>query len=65
MSDLFWLTDAQMERLKPFFPLSDGVPPVDHKRVLTGIIFRNRNWLRWRDALAGCARGVWSAKDAL
>jgi hypothetical protein len=21
MSDLFWLTEAQMERLKPFFPL--------------------------------------------
>jgi hypothetical protein len=22
MSDLFWLTDAQMARLKPFFPKS-------------------------------------------
>jgi transposase len=29
MSDLFWLTDAQMERLKPFFPRSHGVPRVD------------------------------------
>ncbi len=29
MSDLFWLTVAQMERLKPFFPLSHGVPRVD------------------------------------
>lgn len=28
MSDLSWLTDAQMERLKPFFPLSHGVPRV-------------------------------------
>lgn len=25
MGDLFWLTDVQMERLKPFFPLSHGV----------------------------------------
>ena len=50
MSDLFWLTDAQMERLKPFFPLSHGVPRVDDKRVLSGIIFINRNGLRWRDA---------------
>ena len=52
MSDLFWLTDAQMERLKPFFPLSRGVKRVDDKRVLSGIIFINRNGLRWRDAPA-------------
>ena len=50
MSDLFWLTDAQMERLKPLFPLSHGVPRVDDKRVLSGIIFVNRIGLRWRDA---------------
>ncbi len=49
MSDLFWRTDAQMERIKPFFPLSHGVPRVDDKRVLSGIIFINRNGLRWRD----------------
>ena len=52
MADLFWLTDAQMERLKPFFPLSHGVPRVDDRRVLSGIIFINRNGLRWRDAPA-------------
>jgi transposase len=52
MSDLFWLTDAQMERIKPFFPLSHGVPRVDDKKVLSGIIFINRNGLRWRDAPA-------------
>ena len=51
MDDLFWLTEAQMERLKPFFPLSHGVPRVDDRRVLSGIIFINRNGLRWRDAL--------------
>jgi transposase len=50
MSDLFWLTDAQMERLKPFSPLSRGVSRVDDKRVLSGIIFISRNRLRWRDA---------------
>ena len=46
MSDLFWLTDAQMARLKPFFPLSHGVARVDDRRVLSGIIFVNRNGLR-------------------
>lgn len=52
MSDLFWLSEAQMARLKPFFPLSHGVPRVDDRKVLSGIIFINRNGLRWRDAPA-------------
>jgi transposase len=52
MNDLFWLTAGQMERLKPFFPLSHGVPRVDDRRVLSGIIFINRNGLRWRNAPA-------------
>ena len=50
MSDLFWLTEAQMQRLRPFFPKSRGMPRVDDRRVLSGIIFINRNGLRWRDA---------------
>ena len=50
MSDLFWLTDAQMARLAPFFPKSHGKPRVDDRRVLSGIIFINRNGLRWRNA---------------
>ncbi|MEO9781428.1 MAG: IS5/IS1182 family transposase, partial [Sedimentitalea sp.] len=29
MSDLFWLSDAQMARLKPYFPKSHGKPRVD------------------------------------
>jgi transposase len=50
MSDLYWLTDEQMERLRPFFPKGHGRPRVDDRRVLSGIIFVNRNGLRWRDA---------------
>jgi len=52
MSDLFWLTETQMARLRPFFPKSHGKPRVDDRRVLSGIIFINRNGLRWRDAPA-------------
>lgn len=26
MSDLFWLSEAQVERLRPFFPKSRGRP---------------------------------------
>ena len=50
MSDLFWLNDAQMARLEPYLPKSHGKPRVDDRRVLSGIIFINRNGLRWRDA---------------
>ena len=55
MSDLFWLTDEQierlpMERLRPFFPTSHGEPRVDDRLVLSGIVSVNRNGLRWRDA---------------
>lgn len=52
MDDLFWLDDAQMERLAPFFPKSRGRARVDDRRVLSGIVFVNRNGLRWRDAPA-------------
>ena len=51
MSSLFCLTDAQMARLTPFFSKSHGKPRVDDRRVLSGIIFINRNGLRWCDAL--------------
>ena len=50
MSNLFWLTEAHMDRLRPFFPKSHGRPRVDDRLVLSGIIFINRNGLRWRDA---------------
>jgi transposase len=50
MSGLFWLTDAQIARLMPYFSKSHGKPRVDDRRVLSGIIFINRNGLRWRDA---------------
>lgn len=42
MSNLFWLTEAQMARLRPFFPKSHGHPRVHDLRVLSGIIFINR-----------------------
>jgi transposase len=50
MSDLYWLTDEQMARLQPYFPKSHGKPRVDDRRVLSGIVFVNRNGLRWCDA---------------
>jgi transposase len=49
MGDLIWLSDAQMRRIEPYFPLSHGVPRVDDRKVISGIIFVIRNGLRWRD----------------
>ena len=50
MSELYWLTDDQMERLRPFFPKSRGRPRVDDRRVLS--IFIQRNGLMWKHAPA-------------
>ena len=36
MDELFLLSDAQMRRIKPYFPLSHGVPRVDDRRVGAG-----------------------------
>jgi transposase len=52
MNDLLLLSETQMQRIEPFFPLSHGVPRVDDRRVLSGILFVIRNGLRWRDAPA-------------
>ena len=50
MTDLLWLSDEQLARIKPYFPISHGVPRVDDHRVVSGIVFVIRNGLRWRDA---------------
>jgi transposase len=52
MSGQFWLTDEQVERLRPHFPRARGKPRVDDRRVLSGIIHVKRNGLRWQDAPA-------------
>lgn len=71
ISNLYWLTGEQMERLKPFFPKSHGKPRINDQRVLSGIIFINRNGLRRCDApreyglpktLDTCCRAIFSER---
>lgn len=50
MADLFLLSAAQISRIEPYFPVSDGIARVDDRRVISGIIFIIRNGLRLRDA---------------
>ncbi|WP_231503064.1 transposase [Gluconobacter thailandicus] len=47
---MFLLSESQMERIKPYFPLAHGVPCVDDRRVLSGIVYVIRNGLQWKDA---------------
>ena len=53
MSVPFLLTASQMRRIRPHFPLSHGVPRVDDRRVISGIVFVIKGGLRWRDAPPG------------
>ena len=47
----FWVSDTQFARLKPLLPNKPrGVPRVDDRRVISGIIHVLRNGLMWRDA---------------
>ena len=55
MNNLYWLSEAQMERLRPYFSKSHGVPRVDNRRIPSCIIFINRNGLRWRNARVSMA----------
>ena len=78
MRTLFYLSESQLERIKPFFPRSHGVPRVDDRRVVSGIIYVIKHGLQWKDApdkyaptkhctiaLSGGAGSVFSIKFSL
>jgi transposase len=50
MGDLFFLSERQMARISPSFPLAHGVPRVDDRRVVSGIVYVIRTGLQWKDA---------------
>jgi len=49
----FLLNEAQMRRIEPFFPLSHGIPRVDDRRIIWGIVYVIKHGLMWRDAPKG------------
>lgn len=55
MSDLYMLSKKQFTRIKPYFPLSHGVPRVDDLHVISEIIYIIKNGLQWKDAPRGYA----------
>jgi len=50
MKRLYYLSSDQFNRIKPYFPLSHGIPRVDDLQVISGIIYVIRNGLQWKDA---------------
>ena len=48
MAELFWLNDMQWAAIAPLLPNLGGKPRVDDHRVLSGILPRYREGLRWR-----------------
>ena len=47
----FWLSEDQFARLQPLLPNKPrGVPRVDDRRVISGIIHVLRSGCRWKDA---------------
>ena len=76
MSDnYFWLNDAEFARLEPLLPTDTrGMPRVDDRRVISGIVHVLKSGGRWSDAPAvygprktlynrfvrWAAKGVWT-----
>jgi len=50
MSDVFMLTRQPWHKIKPYFPISHGIPRVDDRWVISGIIDVIRYGLQWKDA---------------
>ncbi len=48
MAERFWLNDAQWAVIEPLLPHLGGKPRVDDRRVISGILHRYREGLRWR-----------------
>ncbi|SET48432.1 transposase, IS5 family [Nitrosospira multiformis] len=50
MWDLFYLSETQFNRIKPYFPLSHGVLRINDLRVISGIMYVIRNGLQRKNA---------------
>jgi len=53
MSNLFWFSEEQFTKMQPWLPNDvRGVPRVDDRRVLSGIVHVLKHGLRWSDCPA-------------
>jgi len=50
MAELFWFSDEQWSRIEPLLPTNTrGMPRVDDRRVLSGIVHVLKSGCRWSD----------------
>jgi transposase len=62
MSDFFWFSDEQWARIEPLLPQDTrGMPRVDDRRVLSGIVHALKSGGRWGD----CPEHVYGPKKTL
>ncbi len=61
MSGLFLLSKVQRARIAPHVPLAHGVPRVDARRVVSGVVHVIPQWPTGE----GRPEWVWPAQDAL
>ena len=58
-SECFWLTDDQFDRLEPHLPTKTrGVPRVDDRRVIGGIVHVLRSGVDKRRRMTLAAQGL-------
>jgi transposase len=50
MSQLLYLSVEQLEKIRPYFPLSHGIARVDDLKIISGIIYVIKHGLQWKDA---------------
>jgi len=62
MADFFWFSDVQWSRIEPLLPTGTrGMPRVDDRRVLSGIVHALQSGGRWGD----CPEHVYGPKKTL
>lgn len=62
MADFFWFSDEQWSRIEPLLPQDTrGMPRVDDRRVLSGIVHALKSGGRWGD----CPEHVYGPKKTL
>ena len=62
MANFFWFSDEQWARIEPLLPTDTrGMPRVDDRRVLSGIVHALKSGGRWSD----CPEHVYGPKKTL
>ena len=56
MSDLFLLTPSPFARIRPYFPLVRGIPRVDDRRVVSGVIYVLKHGLQRNPTVSAALR---------